>query len=96
MEKDRKETLEQILQEYQNLPTKWQKVIGWMVENWEFVKAICKDTTMTNEEMEKIIEEARAREDTSMEILCRLAMCLKEQKSEQDRRTDNPRSGMKG
>lgn len=96
MEKNKEELMEQMEEIYQELPTKWKIAIGWMVKNWGFVEKICKDTTMTNEELEGIIEEARTRGDASMEILCRLAMYFKEQKSEQNSRTDNPKGGMMG
>lgn len=82
MEKNREEKIEQIQLDFQKLPIKWQRVIVWVVENWEIVEVMCKDTTMTIEEMEENIREARTRGDASMEILNRLAKRFKEQKSE--------------
>lgn len=80
MEESRKEKMEKLQRDFQKLPSKWQIAICWVVENWEPIEASCKDTTMTNEEIEQTIKEARAKGDVSMEILARLAKQFRETK----------------
>ena len=71
MEKDLNEKLVKIEKEIKELPKKAQWAIYWIVENFDFVIEVCKESNMTNEEIQKYKKYAREKEDYIMlALLC--------------------------
>lgn len=53
------------------LPDKAKSAIFWVITHFDLVEKMCKDSKMTNEEIEKHMVEARAKEDyTMLALLC--------------------------
>ena len=71
MEKDLNEELVRGEKEMKEQPEKAQRVICWLVENFDFVIEMCKESDMTDEEIEKYKESARKKEEyITIVLLC--------------------------
>lgn len=57
---------EEIKEEREKLPEKAEQAVDWITEHLYFVEQICENSKMTEEEIERHKEEARAREDYLM------------------------------
>lgn len=76
MEKNLKEKLIKIEKEMKELPTKAQCAVYWIIENFDFVIEICKESDMTDEEIEKYRENAKEKEDyIALALLCVTKAC---------------------
>lgn len=71
MEKNKDERLAKIEEAIKELPEKAQQAMYGLIAHWDFVIEMCKNPEMTNEEIEKYKEDARAKEDYIMlALLC--------------------------
>lgn len=79
MKKDLDEELVRLEMKIKRLPVKAQQAIYWIVENFDFAVRICKDSDMTDEEVEKYRKIAREKEDhIVLTLLCVVEMCKNE------------------
>ncbi len=69
MEKNNDEMLGKIEEAIKELPEKAQQAIYWTIAHLDLVKEMCKNPKMTDEEIEKYKEDARAKEDYMMLVL---------------------------
>ncbi len=71
MEDNRKEQIARIEKAVKELPQKAQRAIFWIIEHYDFVEEMCKNSKMTVEEIEKYKTNAEAKEDYIMlALLC--------------------------
>lgn len=71
MEKNKDERSAKIEEAIKELPEKAQQAMYGIIAHWDLVVEMCKNPEMTNEEIEKYKEEARAKEDyTMLALLC--------------------------
>ena len=71
MEKNKDERSAKIEEAIKELPEKARQAMYGIIAHWDFVVEMCKNTKMTNEEIEKNKEYARAKEDyTMLALLC--------------------------
>jgi len=95
MEKNMEYSVTKIEKAIKELPEKAQGVISWVIMHFGFVEELCKNPDMTNEEIEKHKECARAKEDyLTLALLCAMQTYNNDETPEQE--TDNPRNGTTG
>lgn len=71
LKQDLNEEAVRIENEVKKLPEKAQRAIYWVVENFNLVIEMCKESEMTEEEIEKYREIARKKEDyITLALLC--------------------------
>lgn len=71
MEKDKNEQLAKLEKELNELPEKAQSAIYWMIKNFDSVIELCKNSEMTDEEIERYREKAIEKEDyLTLALLC--------------------------
>ncbi len=79
MKKDLNEELVMLEMKIKKLSGKAQQAIYWIVENFDFAVRICKDSNMTDEEIEKYRKISREKEDhIVLALLCVVEMCKNE------------------
>ena len=89
MEKNKDEKVKQLLNELKELPDDLQKAVTWAIRHWDLVECICKESEMTDEEIEACKTKARERKDYISLILACAAQVFKHQ-NETDSSTDAP------
>lgn len=62
-EKNMDDEMTQIVETIKELPEEAQRAVYWIITHFDFVKEICKNSEMTNEEIERYKEEAWEKED---------------------------------
>ena len=77
MKKDMDDEMAQMVESIKKLPEKAQRAFYWIVTNFDFVKEMCKNSKMTNEEFERYKEDAKAKEDYLMLALLAVAQKYK-------------------
>ncbi|MCI8590674.1 MAG: hypothetical protein HFE77_08230 [Clostridiales bacterium] len=71
MEKNEYEELVRLEKEIEKLPERAQQAIYWIVDNIDFVIDMCKESEMTDEEIEKQMRITKEKEDyLSFFLLC--------------------------
>lgn len=71
IENNKEEYLAKIEEAIKRLPEKAQAAICWIINHYDFAEEMCKNPEMTNEEIEKFKEDAKAKEDYIMlALLC--------------------------
>lgn len=63
MDKNRGERIEKIQEEVEKLPEEIQRAIIGALKHWDMVELLCKESKMTDEEIEEMKITARERED---------------------------------
>ena len=71
MKNSEKKQLEKLQKEINKLPIKAQQTICWLIDNFDFVQEICKDSEMSDEEIKKQEEIAGKKQDyMALALLC--------------------------
>lgn len=98
MEKYSKEELiRQMENEIKKLPEKAQNAIYWMMENFEIVMEMCKESDMTDEEIEKYRKIAKEKDDyIALVLLCAAVIYKNNVSKKKDNKTDDPGSETTG
>ena len=87
--KNKDDRIKVLLNELKELPDDLQKAVTWAIKHWDLVECICKESEMTDEEIEACKTKARERNDSILLILACAAQVFKHQ-DETDSRTDAP------
>jgi len=80
MEKSREEMAAELEAAIRELPEKAQGAICWIIRNYSLVEGMCKNSEMTNEEIEAYIEKAKAEDNELMLALLYLAQTYNNEK----------------
>jgi len=71
LKKSEKQHLEKLQEEINKLPIRAQQTICWLIDNFDFVQEICKDSEMSDEEIKKQEEIAGKKQDyMALALLC--------------------------
>ena len=71
MKKSEKKQLEKLQEEINKLPIRAQQTICCLIDNFDFVQEICKDSEMSDEEIKKQEEIAEKKKDyMALALLC--------------------------
>ena len=68
----------------EELPEKAREAIGWIITHFDIVEEMCGNSEMTDEEIEKQKEDARAKEDYLMFALLCAAQTIKPTRDQTD------------
>ena len=66
MEKNKDEMLAELQRKIEELPEKAQQAMYWTITHFDFIKDMCGNPGMTNEEIEKYKKDAYAKGDYTM------------------------------
>ncbi|MCI8331346.1 MAG: hypothetical protein HFE78_00755 [Clostridiales bacterium] len=71
MEKEFNRDIDEMVEEIGKLPYKEQQAIGWLINNFDLVEEICKDSALTMQEIEQHKKIAAEKEDyVTLALLC--------------------------
>lgn len=85
MKKDKNERSVKIIEIIKELPEKKQNAIVWTIKNFKFVKEMCENPEMTEDEIKKYKEDAIAKEDYLMLILLCAAETFNKESNETEK-----------
>lgn len=80
MKKENKNLISKIIKKMRELPPEEQSAMFFVIENFDLLKKMCEKSDMTDEEIQKWTEKAKAKDDNIMLALVTFAQVYKEKK----------------
>lgn len=66
MKKSKQQLIDEIIEKVGKLPPKGQKAVSFIIDNFDLVKEMCKNSAMSNEDLDKRLEKAKATDDYTL------------------------------
>ncbi len=81
MKEDNKNLIDEMIEKMKELPPEGQSAMLFVIENFDLIKKMCEKSDMTDEEIQKWTEKAKAKDDYIMLALLTFAQVYKDKRS---------------